>query len=256
MKKQTILFGILGVTLSVFAVAAVSKIVTSAKSSPEGVAEAPITPENIADRKTALEAVDPADLQRGMTYTGDTNYHDGDGNIYRYDENGKLVGLMKFMGQDEAALPELDEAAIRECAQQYLAGLVADPSRYTFERLEREGGIYSAFFNARCCGFRTTDTVCVMMKPNGTLEGYLMNHTGAFADVTVTEAQITDAIARAEAEASGPKATVTKVAGLDEVTLTYDESGNLVLNVSIVRDLISANGLTFPDPSIRQVPIL
>ena len=256
MKKQSILFGILGVTLSVFAVAAVSKIVTSAKSSPEGVAEAPITPENIADRKTAPEAVDPADVEGGMTVGGNTDYHDGDGSIYRYDENGKLVGLMKFMGQDEAALPELDEAAIRECAQQYLAGLVPDAARYTFERLEREGGIYSAFFNARCCGFRTTDNVCVMMKPNGTLESYLMNHTGAFADVTVTEAQITDAIARAEAEASGPKATVTKVAGPDEVALTYDGSGDLVLNVSVVRELISDNGLAFPDADIHQVPIL
>ena len=255
MKKQSIIYGILGVTLSVFAVAAVSQIVTSAKSSPAAIADKTITPENVEEQKAALEAVDPADLQDGMTHDGVTLYHDEDSNLYRYDKSGKLIGLTKFADQDDASLPKLDEAALRDYAEQYLGGLVADPARYTLEEFRADNGTYTAYWMARCCGYQTTDIVSITMNPTGTLQGYQMHHTGDFADVTVTEAQITEAIARAEAEASSPDAVITKIDSADEVVLTHDESGRLLLNVGVSREVTSGE-LTFTDANISQVPVL
>ena len=255
MKKQSVVYGILGVSLAVFAIAAVSKIVTSAKSSPEAIADTPVTPKNIAEQKAALEAVDQADLKDGMTHEGETLYHDADNNLYRYDENGKLIGLTKLADQDDASLPKLSEAELRDYAEQYLAGLVEDPARYTLEEFSSDNGIYTAHWTARCCGYKTTDIVSIMMRPTGTLQSYTARHTGDFADVKVSDAQIAEAIAQAEAKAATEDTVIKKVAGTDEVVLTHDENGNLLLNVGISREVRSDEmPLTVAD--IVQVPIV
>lgn len=258
MKKQSVIYSILGVTLSVFAAAAVSGILISAKSAPEAVTDTPITPDNFTEQKAALEEIDPAELEEVLPHDGDTLRHDADSNFYRFDENGKLIGIEKLAAQDESDLPDLTEEELREYAQLYFEGLVDDTSRYTLEEFAASSfGTYDVHWDALCCGYKTTDVVSVSLKKNGTLQRYFTRHTGDFADVTVTPEQIGDAIARAVEMAEGPNITVTKVDGPDGVVITHDASGDLMLNVSISRKYTdSESGLTFSSPDHFQVPIL
>ena len=243
--KRKFPFVLIGTVLVMCGAFAIKSIQIAAKSRPEAIVSAPISAENFAERAAEIAEISPDELTQINSVQDDlvseSACRDADNNLYRYDGNGKLKSLTLAAAPDPS-LPSLTEEELFARAEQYMQQLADDPAYYELCVSElRDDGSFTACWNAKCCGYSTTDQILIRLWKNGELAYYGVNHNGAFRNITLTDAQVANAIEQAKAAA--PDEVISAVSP-EKVVLTLNDAGEPVLRVQL---LMRAGGCEYAD---------
>ncbi len=176
--------------------------------------------EAIPQEKMAYNAALSDDMQAEV-------YLDSQGSDYIY-EDGELIGY--HLNHDEDIQSIMNEKDIKELSYDYLKTLVMDENKYTldvcfYDEYTKAYKVNYAFWKN---GIKTTDTVCIDIKGDGQLCGYIVSNQGVFDNLNISHVKIEKAFKQAVEKAD--RDNLSKYV-FHECILNVSENGNIVYNI-------------------------